>query len=344
MSSLMVANDSRIILLEIAVKNLYMPWTDVFDVALMKKTVIMFRMLDDEWTTLSPNRRDYRSYRGSNYENEQFHGGRSVLFSVPEAVLRGTMSGVDLQLYVYKGVSKYFEMEPRRNYGFTLVRVDDLFNGVIKDLGERSQLEGYFSDGLQREPISRSTRGTFALLDEDLQKTDATIELYVRISYLGNCIITEIHSPIGIEKAFYAREETDDRYQYQFRQLTTVDLESFCWGSSTIIPPLHPDLLICRCKDLERETVTTVETQTRKCKKRKRDDFHSRLARVQQLLALMKEARKNRPEIVPFGETKKVCPPPLTLPCVCPAVCPPVCVYTMPSVCPYQATTVCCPP
>ena len=46
-------------------------------------------------------------------------------------------------------------MEPRRNYGITLVRVDDLFNGVIKDLGERSQLEGYFSDGLQREPISR---------------------------------------------------------------------------------------------------------------------------------------------------------------------------------------------
>lgn len=132
-----------------------MPWTDVFDVALMKKTVIMFRMLDDEWTTLSPNRRDYRSYRGSNYENEQFHGGRSVLFSVPEAALRGRMSGVDLQLYVYKGVSKYFEMEPRRNFGFTLVRVDDLFNGVIKDLGERRELEGYFSADLQREPISR---------------------------------------------------------------------------------------------------------------------------------------------------------------------------------------------
>lgn len=137
------------------IEQLYMPWTDVFDVAVMKKTVIMFRMLDDEWTTLSPNRRDYRSYRGSNYENEQFHGGRSVLFSVPEAVLRSKMSGVDLQLYVYKGVSKYFEMESRRNFGFTLVRVDDLFNGVIKDLCERRELEGYFSAGLQREPISR---------------------------------------------------------------------------------------------------------------------------------------------------------------------------------------------
>ena len=61
----------------------------------------------------------------------------------------------------------------------------------------------------------------------------------------------------------------------------------------------------------------------------------------------MKEARKNRPDIVPFGEARhKVCPPsPPTSPCVvCPTVCPPVCVYTMPSLCPYQPMTVCCPP
>lgn len=132
-----------------------MPWSDVFDSALMKRTVIMFRMLDDEWTTLSPNRRDYRSYRGSNYENEQFYGGRSVLFSVPETMFEEKMSGVDLQLYVYKGVSKYFELEPRRNFGFALVRMDDLFNGIIKDLCERKELEGYFSAALEREPISR---------------------------------------------------------------------------------------------------------------------------------------------------------------------------------------------
>lgn len=132
-----------------------MPWIDVFDAALMKKTIIMFRMLDDEWTIMMPNRRDYHTYRGSNYETEHFHGGRSVLFSVPEAVLEQKMSGVDLQLSVYRGISKYFELEPQRNFGFTLIRVDDLLNGIIKDLAERKELEGYFSRELQREPISR---------------------------------------------------------------------------------------------------------------------------------------------------------------------------------------------
>lgn len=121
----------------------------------MKKTIIMFRMLDDEWTTLMPNRVDYRSYRGSNYQNERFYGGRSVLFSVPEVMLEEKVTGVDVQLYVYKEVSKYFELERRRNFGFTLVRVDDLLNGIIKDLGERKELEGYFSSELEREPISR---------------------------------------------------------------------------------------------------------------------------------------------------------------------------------------------
>ncbi|XP_033192066.2 uncharacterized protein LOC117157869 [Bombus vancouverensis nearcticus] len=346
MSSLIVMHNSRIMLLEVAVKNLYMPWSDVFDSALMKRTVIMFRMLDDEWTTLSPNRRDYRSYRGSNYENEQFYGGRSVLFSVPETMFEEKMSGVDLQLYVYKGVSKYFELEPRRNFGFALVRMDDLFNGIIKDLCERKELEGYFSAALEREPISRSTRGTFVLMDEDLQATDATIELYIRISYLGKCIITEVHSPTSIQRAFYAREETDDHYQYQFRELNTMDLESFCWGSLTIIPPLHPDNLICRCKDLV-DKLVGVATQTKKARKRKRDEFDLmlRMAHVQKLLALMKEMRKNRPDVMPPAETKRVCPPSPS-PCICPTVCPPVCVYTMPSVCsnPCQQTTVYCLP
>ncbi|KOC64067.1 hypothetical protein WH47_02066, partial [Habropoda laboriosa] len=323
---------------------LYMPWTDVFDAALMKRTVILFRMLDDEWTTLMPNRRDYRSYRGSNYENEQFYGGRSVLFALPEAVLEERMSGVDLQLYVYKGLSKYFELEPRQNFGFTLLNVDDLLNGIIKDLGERRDLEGYFSNALQREPISRSTRGTFVLLDEDLQETDASIELYVRISYLGKSIITEMHTPYEIEKAFYAREEEDENFQYQFRALTTVDLESFCWGSQTILPPLHPDRLICDCKSLEKPAEEATQTR-KKRRKRDKDDYNARLAELARLLALMKKMRKNRPDIMAMGERKKVCPP-APCPNICPSPCPPVCVYTLPSVCPTpcQPATVCCLP
>lgn len=112
-------------------------------------------MLDDQWTTLLPQRQDYHPYRGSNYQDEPFYGGKSVLFAVPEIVFEKNVSGVDVQLCVYKQVSKYFELERQQNFGFTLVKVDDLFNGIIKDLRERKELEGYFSGELEREPISR---------------------------------------------------------------------------------------------------------------------------------------------------------------------------------------------
>lgn len=176
----------------------------------------------------------------------------------------------------------------------------------------------------------RSTRGTFILLDEDLQKTEATIELYVRISYLGKCVITEVHSPLSIRKAFYAREETDENYPYQFRELTTMDLESFCWGSQTIIPPLHPDKLMCMCNQLERFEEAT-QTKRRK-RKRGVSDFWARIAHVQRLLALMKELRKNRPEVTAIGKAGKVCPSSSYVcpPCCPPPCCPPPCVYTVP--------------
>ncbi|KAG7208111.1 hypothetical protein KM043_009683 [Ampulex compressa] len=121
----------------------------------MKKTTVMFRMLDNEWTSVLPQRRDCRQYRGSNYENENFHGGRSVIFALPEATFEEKITEVDVQFYVYKEVSKYFEMETRQNFGFTIVRVDDLFNSIIKDLRERKELAGYISSSLERQPISR---------------------------------------------------------------------------------------------------------------------------------------------------------------------------------------------
>ncbi|XP_076618609.1 uncharacterized protein LOC143340480 [Colletes latitarsis] len=311
----------------------------MFDEALLKKTIIMFRMLDDEWTTLVPNRRDYRSYRGSNYQNESFYGGKSVLFAVSETVFDEDVSGVDVQLYVYKQVSKFFELERQQNFGFTLVTVDALLNGIIKDLRERKELEGYFSKELEREPISRSIRGTFPLLGDDMRETDATIELYVRISYLGKCIVTEVHAPMSIRKAFYAREETDEKYPYQLRELTTEDVESYRWGSLTILAPLHPDKLVCRCHELE-PPVEEEATQTRR-RKRRHSDFWARIEHVQRLLALMKEMRKNRPEIMGHGEgPKKVCPP-----CVCPTVDPTPCVFTLSSICPNPCPpTVCCLP
>lgn len=135
--------------------QLYMPWTSPFEKVLLKKTVIMFRMLDDEWVTLSPHRCDYRSYRGSNYQNERFYGGKSVVFAVPETTLENEVREVELQIYVYKQVAKFFEIERQRDFGFARVNVDRLLNGIIKDRRERKELQGYFSSDLAREPISR---------------------------------------------------------------------------------------------------------------------------------------------------------------------------------------------
>ncbi|KZC10282.1 hypothetical protein WN55_01398 [Dufourea novaeangliae] len=323
-----------------------MPWTSVFDEALLKKTVIMFRMLDNEWVTLTPHRSDYRSYRGSNYQTERFYGGKSLLFAVPETTLESTVDGVDVQIYVYKQVSKFFELRRQQNFGFVLVNVDTQLNGIIKDLRERKELDGYFSGDLDREPISRSTRGTFTLLDDRYQETEATIEVYMRISCLGRCIITELHAPMSIRKAFYAREESDDLYEYQFRELSTQDVESYHWGSRTILPPLHPDKLICRCHELEGPCDETTQTlKLDRKEKRKKSDYAARLEQMKKLLELMKEMRKNRPEIMGHGPgPKKICPIVETA-SPCPTI-PMSCFVALSTVCPNpcQIPTVSCQP
>lgn len=112
-------------------------------------------MLDDEWTSLSPNRRDYRSYRGSNHENEKFYGGRSVVFCVSASFFEEKASGVDVQLYVRREVCKYFEMDRCQSVGFAVVPVDDLLNSIRKQIHERNELAEHLSDFYKRQIISR---------------------------------------------------------------------------------------------------------------------------------------------------------------------------------------------
>lgn len=116
----------------------------------------MFRMLDNDWIPLSPNRRDCRPYQGSSDENEKFHGGKSVVFSVSEDFFEKEASGVDVQLHVRKEVCKYFEMKShRQDIGFASVPVDDLLNGVSGQIRERNELAKYLSDFYKRQIISR---------------------------------------------------------------------------------------------------------------------------------------------------------------------------------------------
>lgn len=53
-------------------------------------------------------------------------------------------------------------------------------------------------------------KGTYTLLDESFQDTSATISLYIRISCLGKCIITEFPCIESIRKSFY-----DDHKNYE---------------------------------------------------------------------------------------------------------------------------------
>ncbi|KAG7208110.1 hypothetical protein KM043_009682 [Ampulex compressa] len=67
-------------------------------------------------------------------------------------------------------------------------------------------------------------RGTYPLLDEDLRNTGATIELFVRLSYLGVCVTTEIESLKSNRKSFQAREDTDQGCPYQFREVSPEEI------------------------------------------------------------------------------------------------------------------------
>ncbi|CAL1675815.1 unnamed protein product [Lasius platythorax] len=137
------------------IKQLFVPWTSEFDKVILKKTIVMFRMLDEEWTSLAPNRRDYRPYRGSCCENENFYGGRSVVFCVPAGFFEKKAIDVDVQLYVRREVCKYFEMDQCQGVGFATVPVDDLLNGIAKQMRERNELSEHLSDFYKQQIISR---------------------------------------------------------------------------------------------------------------------------------------------------------------------------------------------
>lgn len=115
----------------------------------------MFRMLDQDWTPVNPNRTDYSPYKGSNLKEENFHGGKSIVFAIPSASLERNVDGVDIQIHVRKNISRHFEMDSCQNVGMALVNVDALFNGIIKELREREELKEYLSCLHKRQPISR---------------------------------------------------------------------------------------------------------------------------------------------------------------------------------------------
>jgi len=101
----------------------------------------------------------------------------------------------------------------------------------------------------------RSMMGTYTLLDENFRNTAATISLYIRISYLGKCLITEITRVKSIRGAFYTRGDSDEKQPYFSRQLTLKELQSDRCHDDRL-PRVPYGCLICHCEKLVKKEVT----------------------------------------------------------------------------------------
>lgn len=90
-------------------------------------------------------------------------------------------------------------------------------------------------------------KGTFSLQTaEDDSSSLAQLELYLRLSYLGSSVVTEIDKPSS-DSFFYAQEETNlgESSRYECRELDT----SAAVPTSAVGPPIFSAKLECVCTD-----------------------------------------------------------------------------------------------
>ncbi|OXU32087.1 hypothetical protein TSAR_007844 [Trichomalopsis sarcophagae] len=244
MSSLIVRHDSRMMMLEFAVEKLFVPSNSPFDAVIMSKYIVSFRFLDDEWIDVTPNRLDYKQYRGSQGTEQLFHGGKSLVISVPSSFLDCDSENLSMEIRARREISRYFETEKHiQDIGSVLVSVDELLNGIVAEMRLRRELGDYLALVHERDPISRSMKGTFALRAAD--DSLAELELYLRLSYLGSSVVTEIDKPSS-DPFFYAQEETNlgESSRYECRELDTSAVPTSAPGR-----PIFSAKLECVCTD-----------------------------------------------------------------------------------------------
>ncbi|KAJ8674808.1 hypothetical protein QAD02_010594 [Eretmocerus hayati] len=229
MSALIICYDSNIMMLEVAVDKLIVPQLSPFDSVILSKYFVSFRFLDDDWIEVTPNRKDYRDYKGSGGSEQRFRGGKSVTFSLPKSALQCESEGLALQIVVRREISKYFERDDHCvELGCVFINVDNLFNGIVHELKMREELDCYLEYAHERDPISRSLKGCFALYDTCTnERTSVYLSLYARLSHLGGCVLTEIEPMwkrrCGQEDTgpiyFYAQEQTNLSEPYECLEL-----------------------------------------------------------------------------------------------------------------------------
>ncbi|XP_032664484.1 acyl-CoA desaturase 2-like [Odontomachus brunneus] len=248
MASLISSNDAHLMMLEIVVDNVFVPWEKEYDQLVLKNTKVDCCIFGKELVTIQPNRRDYRSYRGSNDQKEKFYGGVSIVYGKSASFFEKEINNLNITISVMKIVAdsllKEYEdwgLEKCQYIGFINVPVSDLLNSIREQMHKRNKLKKHLSDFYKRQIISRSTMGTYTLLigenakvkdEEYAVETDAKITIYLRISYLGKSIVTEIgHLKSEIE-SFSVRAELDEEEPYRMQEVTRKALESGSWDGS----------------------------------------------------------------------------------------------------------------
>ncbi|KAK0182151.1 hypothetical protein PV327_000315 [Microctonus hyperodae] len=231
-------------MIEFVINKLFLPKLPNIDSTTIRETTVTFH-IDDDWLSVTPQPKNDISFNGLINEEENFYGGMSVLFAIPAADLHHKISNAKVDVYVRKNASKYSEMQSFYNLGFTRVPIDSLFNGIVKDLKERKDMQKHFNYFHPRAPISRSMKDTYIITNDEESNNLASITIYTRLNYLGKSIITEIESFPNDE--FHIREETCEGNPYQCREVNHTQLEiGYLDGDNTEqSPSVRQKHLIC---------------------------------------------------------------------------------------------------
>ncbi|XP_057338301.1 uncharacterized protein LOC130676223 isoform X2 [Microplitis mediator] len=281
MSSLMASHDLHLMMIELAVDKLFVPKITVFDSAIIKKSVIMFRILDSNWTLLESQYETSES-NDSNNQEQKFHSGKSVVFAISEAVLKytGTLN-LNIDIQVFKENPKYIEMDRYFNVGFVKIETENLFCGIIKELNERKEMKNFFTYYHPREPISKSMKKTYIIDGSSMKLNEpASISIYTRLSYFGKSIITEIEAIS--DREFHVREETCEGQPYRCREVSHEQSEAGWLGVRSFKPSADQRNLICVC-DMSiqsgvkaiAESLSTHEHQQQKQKQKQKHQDNS---------------------------------------------------------------------
>ncbi|KAK0085720.1 hypothetical protein PV325_004533 [Microctonus aethiopoides] len=231
-------------MIEFVIDKLFIPKILNIDSSTIRETTVTFH-IDDDWLSVTSQCKDYISYNGLNNEEENFYGGISVLFAIPAVDLYHKISNANVDVYVQKNASKYSDIQSFYNLGFTRVRIDSLFNGIVKDLKERRDMQKHFNYFHARAPISRSMKDTYIITNDEKSNNLASITIYTRLNYFGKSIITEIESFPNDE--FHIREETCEGNPYQCREVSHTQLQiGYLDGDNTEqSPSVRQKDLIC---------------------------------------------------------------------------------------------------